>query len=392
MNTVMIIAGESSGELYGSLLAKALKRKWPDSHLIGVGGERMREAEVVLVSGISDAFGLVEAVSAFRKIRVAFGKTVSALKESRPDVLILIDYPDFNLKVAKTAKSLGIKILYYVSPQVWAWRKGRVRKIASLVDRMAVVLPFEEDVYKHAGLACEFVGHPILEEIETLLGTGLRERGEKSRKSLKAALGFDAEKPLMSLLPGSRPSELGRHLPLMREVVREFRNDRPMKAGKDCQFCMPLAPNTDEERYGAYLKSIRQEGVVVRKGESVRVLGASDLAVVTSGTATLQTALLEVPMVVVYKLSPITYFLGKRIIKVKYISLVNLLADKGVVAELIQKRANPEEIMKEVRMILFDEKYREDMIRHFREIKGPFLGKSASERVADIVMEMAEKE
>ena len=176
----------------------------------------------------------------------------------------------------------------------------------------------------------------------------------------------------------------------MREVVRKFKSD-PRVKGKDYQLCMPLAPNTDEERYRTYLESIREEGVVVRKGESVRVLGASDLAVVASGTATLQTALLEVPMVVIYKLSPITYFLGKRIIKVKHISLVNLLAGRGVVAELVQKRANPEEIMKELRIILFDEKYRGDMIRYLRAIKGPFLGKRASERVAKIVMEMAGK-
>jgi lipid-A-disaccharide synthase len=391
MNTVMIIAGESSGELYGSLLAKALKRKRPESRLIGVGGERMREAGVDLVSGISDAFGLVEAVSAYRKIRVAFRRAVSALKESRPDVLVLIDYPDFNLKVAKIAKSFGIKILYYVSPQVWAWRKGRVKTIAGLVDRMAVVLPFEENLYRHAGLPCEFVGHPILEEIEAVLGTDLREQRDENRKSLKAALGFDADKPLLSLLPGSRPSELGRHLPLMREVVRKFKSDSRVK-GRDYQFCMPLAPNTYEERYEAYLGRLRKEGVVVRKGESVKVLGSSDLAVVASGTATLQTALLEVPMVVIYKLSPMTYFLGKLIIKVKHISLVNLLAGRGVVAELIQRRANPEEIMKELERIFLDEKYREDMIRYLRAIKGPFLGKRASERVAEIVMEMAEKD
>jgi len=391
MNTVMIIAGESSGELYGSLLAKALKRKRPDSRLIGVGGERMREAEVELVSGISDAFGIVEAVSAFRKIRIAFRKTINALKEFRPDVLVLIDYPDFNLKVAKTAKSLGIKILYYVSPQVWAWRKGRVRKIASLVDRMAVVLPFEEKLYGHVGLPSEFVGHPILEEIEAVLGRDLTEQADENRRLFKAALGFDTNRPLLSLLPGSRPSELVRHLPLMREVVGKFRSDPSMK-GKDYQFCMPLAPNTDEERYRSDMEAIMADGVVVSKGESVRVLGASDMAVVTSGTATFQAALLEVPMVVVYKLSPITYLLGKLIIKVKHISLVNLLAGRGVVAELIQKRANPGEIMKELGMILFDEEYRKDMIRHFREIKGPFLGKRASERVADIVMEMAEKE
>ena len=389
MNTIMIIAGESSGELYGSLLAKALKRKSPESRLIGVGGERMRDAGMELVSGTSDAFGLIEALSAIPKIKIAFRKTIDAMEESKPDVIVLIDYPDFNLRIAEKAKSLGIKRLYYVSPQVWAWRKGRVKKIASLVDRMAVVLPFEENIYRHVGLTCEFVGHPMLEEIENVLGTDLREKRDESRKSLRVALGFDMERPLLSLLPGSRPSELGRHLPLMTEVVRKFKSGTGGKAGRDCQFCMPLAPNTDQDKYASYLEAIRNEGVSVMKGESVRALGASDLAVVASGTATLQTALLEVPMVVIYRLSPMTYSLGKRIIKVKYISLVNLLADREVVVELIQKRANPEEITGELEKMLLDEKYREEMICHLREIKAPFLGRKASERVAEIAMEMA---
>ncbi len=162
----MIVSGESSGELYGSLLARALRNKWPDVHIIGIGGQRMSEAGVELISHISDAFGIFKAVASLRKLKTAFDNAVEALRKFRPDVLVLIDYPDFNLKVAKEAKSLGIKVLYYVSPQVWAWRKGRVRKIASLVNRMAVLLPFEEKIYKDAGLPCEFVGHPILEEIE----------------------------------------------------------------------------------------------------------------------------------------------------------------------------------------------------------------------------------
>ena len=169
MNTVMIIAGESSGELYGSLLARELKQRDPDMHIIGVGGQRMQEAGVELISAISDAFGLVEAVASLQKIKETYKRVVAAMKEQSPQVLVLIDYPDFNLKVAGKAKSLGIPILYYVSPQVWAWRKGRVKKIAKLVNRMAVILPFEEKLYRDAGVPCEFVGHPIMEEIETVL-------------------------------------------------------------------------------------------------------------------------------------------------------------------------------------------------------------------------------
>jgi lipid-A-disaccharide synthase len=396
----MIITGESSGELYGSLLAKALKGKWSDLRIIGVGGERMNEAGVDLVSRTSDAFGLVEAVSAYRRVKATFDKTVKIMKKVMPDVLVLIDYPDFNLKVAKIAKAIGIKILYYVSPQVWAWRKGRIKKIVSLVDRMAVILPFEEKIYKDAGMPCEFVGHPILEEIESVLQSsgafsiqstthGHSVFNKKLRTYFKTALGLDPNKPLLSLLPGSRPSELDRLLPLMIGIVRQFKSDPEIDSGKDYQFCIPLAYNTNERKYNSHLKAFEYEGLVIKKGESVRVLAASDMAVVASGTATLQTAILEVPMVVIYKLFPATYQLGKLIVNVKHISLVNILSGREVVTELLQDKANPDEIVKELKKIMFDTKHRENMLGYYRLIKGPFIGKRASDRVAEIVMEMA---
>ena len=387
----MIIAGESSGELYGSLLAKELKRQWPDLHIVGIGGSRMSEAGVELIARTSDAFGLMEAVSSLRRVRAAFSSAVSALKTYKPGVLVLIDYPDFNFRVGKIAKSLGIKILYYVSPQVWAWRKGRVKKIAGFVDRMAVILPFEEELYRAAGVPCEFVGHPILEEIGEVFekaGNGQITDAEL-RASFKAALGLDPNKPVLSLLPGSRPSELTRHLPLMVEVVRAFKSDPELHPRKDYQFCMPLAPNTDETKYGRFLEALRQEGVVINKGESVRTVASSDMAVVASGTATLQTALLEVPMVVIYKLSALSYHLGKRILDVKHISLVNILSGSEVVKELIQDRANPQEIMEELKRIAFDPLYRDNMILHYKKMKEPFSGKSTSKRVAEMVMELA---
>lgn len=423
MNTVMILAGESSGELYGSLLAKALRRKWPNVHLIGIGGNRMQEAGVELIARTSDAFGLIEAVSSIGKIRTALRKAREALHEFKPSILIPIDYPDFNLKVAAMAKPLGVKIVYYVSPQVWAWRRGRIKKIADLVDRMMVILPFEQKLYEDTGVESEFVGHPVLEEIDEILREAVShevnffqtvnnppihplekggKQGFEKAKSMrmwslspeiktyfKSALGFNPERPLLSVLPGSRPSELNRHLPLIAEVIRQFRQDPQVPSAIHYQFCIPLAPNTDEEHYRPYLEDLRRQDVVIRRGETVRVLAASDLAVVASGTATLQTALLEVPMVVIYKLSPLTYQLGKRVVKVRYISLINLLSGKEVVQELLQKRANPDEIVKELRKIMSDTQYREDMIAEFTMIKRQFSGKNPSERVAEVVMEMA---
>lgn len=411
----MIVAGESSGELYGSLLAKEMKRKKPDVHIMGVGGEKMNKAGVELISSISDAFGLLEAVSVYRKVQAAFKKTVDAIKKSRPDVLVLIDYPDFNIKVAKVAKSAGVKILYYVSPQVWAWRKSRVKKIASIVDKIAVILPFEEKIYRKAGVPCEFVGHPILEEIEAVLEEarsknldvranhppspplirGGLEGGfspnSELRTYFKTVLGLDSDKPLLSLLPGSRHNELNRLLPLIVDVVKQFKSDPEINSVKDYQFCIPLALNTDERKYSLYLDALKQEGVIINKGESVRVLASSDMAVVASGTATLQAAFLEVPMVVVYKLSPLTYQLGKQIVKVNHISLVNILSGRQVVTELLQKRANTEDIIKELKKIIFDTNYREDMLNYYRLIKEPFSGKRASERVAELVIEMADQ-
>jgi lipid-A-disaccharide synthase len=413
MNTVMIITGESSGELYGSLLAQALKNKYPDVHILGVGGDRMSKSGVELISRISGAFGLTELLTALKDLKVTFKGTTEAIKKFMPHVLVLIDYPDFNIKVAEFAKTLGIKILYYVSPQVWAWRKGRIKKIASLVDRMAVVLPFEAEIYRKAGVPCEFVGHPIVEEIEAVLQSinspsspftknppsppfnkgacdELSRVGNggiidsEFRAFFKTSLDLEANLPLLSLLPGSRPHELKRLLPLMIEVVRKLK-----KTFSNYQFCIPLAPNTDEEKYSHYLEILKQEGAVVKKGESIRALAASDMAVIASGTATLQAAFLEVPMVVVYRLSPSSYFLGRLLIDVKYISLVNILSGRGVVPELLQQRASPEGIIRELKKILADMPYKEEMINYYRLIKEPFLGLRASKRVTEIIGEMA---
>jgi lipid-A-disaccharide synthase len=374
-DTVLIVTGETSGELYGALLASALRERRPDIRIIGIGGERMKEAGVELIAGISSAFGIAEALSAVTSLRETYRKAVEALQNDKPSLLVLIDYPDFNLKLAAEAGKRQIKILYYVSPQVWAWRRRRVKKIARLVDRMAVILPFEEAIYKGAGLPCEFVGHPVFDEIRKV---------KIDKPVLKRELGLDGERPLLSLLPGSRPHELERLLPVISDVVREFRKEFP-----HFQFCVPFAPNTDLARYGTIINSLRSEGVVINRGESLKTLAASDYAVVASGTASLQAVLLGVPIVVIYKLFPLTYLLGRLIVKVKHISLVNILSGEEVVRELLQSEVTAQKIMDEMRKIMTDERYREKMAAAYDRVKSMFLSKSASARVAEMVLQTA---
>lgn len=371
----MIVAGETSGDLYGALLAEALNKKVPHLRVIGIGGERMQAARVELFSGISSAFGLTEALSSLKSLKETFRKASDAFRTFRPSVVVLIDYPDFNLRLAAEARKQNIPVLYYVSPQVWAWRQGRVTKIAKLVDRMAVILPFEEQIYRDTGLDAEFVGHPILDEMRQI---------QPDKKSLKAELGLDPERQLISLLPGSRPHELERLLPLLLDTVKRSKQDLP-----GYQYCLPFAPNSDLIQHKSLIDALQHEGVTINKGKSLKTLAASDYAVIASGTATLQAVLLGLPLVVVYKVFPLTFWLGKRIIKVKHVSLVNILSNREVVRELLQKDATVENIMLELKRMMTDTAYRSQMQKAYDEVRKVFAEKNASDRVSDMVIEMA---
>ncbi len=364
---VMISAGEASGELYGALLSKEIKKNWPDTEIFGIGGPRMESEGVALIAPISHSFGIIEVVKHLGEIRRSFKKAKEALLNKRPDILVLIDYPDFNIPLAKKAKSAGIPILYYVSPQVWAWRRGRVKKIASLVDKIAVLFPFEVDYYKDTGLPCEFVGHPVAETINI----------NQTKEELKQTLGLSPHKPVITLLPGSRPTELQRHLPLLKKVALKIHNEFP-----EFQIVVPLAQGTElTEELMDYITVIKN-----RTGEAV---ACSEASAVASGTATLETALLETPLVVFYKLSPFTFFFAKLLAKVKYISLVNLLSGEKVVEELIQKDAAPDKIFSELKKILKDTSYRSDMISKLKKIRETMGKRRASAKVASIVGETA---
>jgi lipid-A-disaccharide synthase len=406
LERLMIVSGESSGDLYGALLAKTLKDRNPDITIIGVGGDRMQTAGVNLISRISSSFGITEAIKTYSEIKRTFKKVVSALKSFNPQVIVLIDYPDFNMRVAREAKKLGIKVLYYVSPQVWAWRKGRVNTLGKLVDKMAVILPFEEEIYRNANIPCEFVGHPVMDEIrEVISGVRSQESGVRSldieqqeiKIKVRKELRLMPDRPVMTLMPGSRAHEIKKLLPVMSDVIREMKERYP-----DYQFVMPIAPNLSHDALSVMDElrgqSLSEKGTVPLHAlhfthHAIKTLIASDLAVIASGTATLQAAILGVPTVVVYKLSPLTYFIGRLIVKVKHISLVNILLDYlegqgSRIKELLQKDANTENIVEELSKIIADLNYRGEMASQMKRVRELFLDREASSRAAGIVEEM----
>jgi lipid-A-disaccharide synthase len=364
---VMISAGEASGELYGALLSREIKKKWPETEIMGIGGSHMEDAGVKLIASMSSAIGFTETIKHWRQIIKSYKKAKEVLVTQRPDILVLIDYPEFNIALAKKAKSAGIPILYYVSPQVWAWRSGRVHKIASLVNKMAVLFPFEVDIYKNIGLECEFVGHPVAETIDINI----------DKEELKKKLGLDPHKGVITILPGSRPTEIKKHHFLVKELAEKIHNEFPQ-----VQIVIPLVS-------GTVIDSALPVYVKVLYDLTNEAVACSDASAVASGTATLQTALLGTPMVVFYRLSPLTVFFVKLLVKVKFISLVNLLSGKEVVLELIQNNATAEKIFLELKRIICDHDYRQNMLSHLHKIKERMGEKTASKRVATIVGTLA---
>jgi len=363
----MIVAGEASGELYGALLSRAVKKTWPETEIIGIGGNRMKKEGVRLIASISSALGLSETIRHWRQIMTSFKSAKEALTKQRPDVLVLIDYPDFNIALAKKAKAAGIPILYYVSPQVWAWRAKRVKKIASLVNKMAVLFPFEVEIYKDAGLPCEFVGHPIAETIDA----------NQTKDVLKRKLGLDPERKVISLLPGSRPAEIDRHESLIKEAAQKIHRELP-----EIQIVIPIVSGTN-------LSQECPDYVNVIYDRTSEVVSCSEAIAVASGTATLEAALIGTPMVVFYKLSNLTVFFGKLLLKVKFISLVNILSGKEVVRELIQNDASAGNIFTELKRILTDPEYRQNMVLNLHKISELMGRKTASTRVASMIGELA---
>jgi lipid-A-disaccharide synthase len=359
-----IIAGEASGDLHGSNLVKEIRKLDHEAVLRGWGGDLMQAAGVEVVKHYRDlAFmGFTEVI---RNLPTIF-RNLSFCKKDittfQPDVLVLVDYPGFNLRIAKWAKENGFRIVYYISPPVWAWKEGRVKSIRRIVDRMLVILPFEKEFYRKWEYNVVYVGHPLVQVIQEF---------KASHPS-----GAAGDKPVIALLPGSRKQEIAKKLPVMLAASRSFPQYR---------FMIAKAPSLDNEFYAGFLAGYPEVGAV--ENQTYALLSQAKAALVTSGTATLETALFGVPEVVCYKGSSISYQIAKRLIKIKYISLVNLIMDKKVVTELIQDEMTTENIVTELGAILNDRARILELEKDYRALYELLQqGGNASERAAQEIL------
>jgi len=372
--TVLIVAGEASGDLHGAHLVREMKAIDPSLSFCGVGGRNLEAEGVRLVARSSEmaVVGLTEVFSKLRFIVGVYFRLRGMLRAGKPDLVILIDYPDFNLRLASEAKRAGIPVFYYISPQVWAWRKNRIHRIRQVVDRMAVILPFEKEVYAEMGVDVDFVGHPLLDAVNR----------SRSRTEALAAFGLRDARPIVALLPGSREKEVTSLLPEMAGAAGILVRDFP-----DAQFLLPLAETVDPALVRGILRG-HAVPVTVLPGQMYDAVGISDAAMVASGTATLETALLGTPMVIAYRISPLTAAVGRRVIRVKHIGLVNLIAGKTLVPELVQDDVNAARLAAEVKAILADRQRSDVMRSELAAIRRKLGEPGAARRAAELAVDL----
>jgi lipid-A-disaccharide synthase len=371
----MISCGEPSGDLYAGALAVEIRRRQPDAAIFGLGGQRLMAGGGELIAdyrGLS-VTGLVEAIRVLPKSLSVFNRLVDAARTERPQALVVIDFPDFNFRLAAAVKKLGVPIIYYISPQLWAWRKSRMQVMKRIADRVLVIFPFEEQIYRDAGVPVQFVGHPLVDLA----------RAQEPKDSFLREIGLDPGRPIVALLPGSRPNEVERLLPVMRDAVAKISAAMPA-----AQFVTARAPSLDDRLFAnTKWNGIRPVEVLARTDD---VLAISDVAITASGTATVQAALHGRPMVVVYRLSPLTYRLGRRFLLVKNVAMVNLIAGRRLVPELIQENCTADNIAAETLSLLTNPERAEDTRRGLADVRAKLGGPGASGRAAEAVLEIAE--
>jgi lipid-A-disaccharide synthase len=360
-----IIAGEASGDLHGSNLIREIKKRDPRAEIRCWGGEKMEEAGAVLVKHYRDlAFmGFVEVIKNIRTIFNNLSFCKKDIAAFQPDTLILIDYPGFNLRIAAWAKQQAIKVHYYISPQIWAWKENRVHAIKKNVDRMLVILPFEKAFYQKWDYAVDYVGHPLVEVIDRFKASGKKLENKKDKK-------------IIALLPGSRKQEILVKLPIMLKVASHF---------PEYEFIVAKAPGLPDEFYDGLLSAYKNVGYV--SNQTYELLESAEAAIVTSGTATLETALFGTPEVICYKGSKISYEIAKRLVKIKYICLVNLIMDKEVVKELIQDDLTEKNLVEELNKILFDAARKKQLAEDYTTLKNLLkAGGDASANAASLIV------
>ena len=370
---VMLVVGEASGDVHGAHLVKALSRREPTLRFFGVGGEQLKRTSFEALLDVSEisGMGFVELAGHLRNIWRAYGILRCAIRERRPDLLVLIDFPEFNLRLAKLAKKLMIPVLYYISPQVWAWRQGRIRHIARYVDHMAVVFPFEVPFYKSRKVKVSFVGHPLLDIV----------RSRVPREAVLARFALDAGKRTIAILPGSRKGEVSYHLPILLEAAVRLSKELQL------QFLVIRASTVERKDVESALKQISLKIPIV-EDQRYDALNACDLAWTASGTATLETALLLKPMIVVYRLSWLTYALARMLVKIRHVGIVNIMAGKEVVPELLQSDFTAARVAKKTSRLLENRDLRESMVKKLVALREKLGTPGAADRVANIALSM----
>ena len=373
MTRLLLSCGEASGDLYAGALVDALRRREPDIEVFGLGSERFAAAGGRLIAdyhGMS-VTGLAEALSVVPRSIATLRKLTRAAREHKPHALVVIDYPDFNFRLMRFIKRQGIPVIYYISPQLWAWRPARIKLMKRSVDRVLPIFPFEAEIYQRQNMDVRFVGHPLIDLAKPQL----------TRDAFLKKLNLDPSKPVLALLPGSRKNELERLAPVIAKAVPAIAAEVP-----GVQFVVARAPNLNDGLF----ESFGLSGVTLRiaDGRTDDVLNACDAVVTASGTATVQTALHGKPMVVLYKLSPTTYRLGKGLARVDMYAMVNLIAGRRIVVELIQDDCTPDGVTAEAVRIMTDQPYRAAMIAALDDVRRQLGGPGASDRAAEAILEM----
>lgn len=366
---IYISAGEASGDLLGGGLAMALLRKNPLLKLTGMGGPHMAQAGVDLKFDANrlSVVGIVEIITHLPIILATLRKIKRYLTTQKPDLIVLIDFPETHLRISKMAKKLNIPVLFYVSPQIWAWRASRIKQIKATIDHMAVLFAFEEKIYQNAEVPVTFVGHPLKDSVKPSI----------SRKLAYRFFDLNTTEPIITLLPGSRTGEIKRHLPLLIQTAQQIEK----KIGQ-VQFALPIAAHLDL----ALIKKQLPQNIRPIQHHLYDLLQITDAAVAVSGTVTLEVALMQVPLCVIYRVNSLTYWLAKHLATVSQIGLCNIVAQKNIAKEFIQRKATPDNISEEIMTILSDTNYREQIKTDLKDLKALLGSGSASEKVADIAL------
>ena len=371
---ILVSAGEASGDLYASLLVDELRKQWPDAEFFGCTGPRLRASGVrTIVDAASLAVvGLLEVVGHIPRVYGEYRKLIAAAREEKPDLAILTDSPDFHLRAAKRLHKLGVPVVYLVAPQVWAWRKGRIRQMRRTLDRVLCIFPFEEPFFRAAGVKATYIGHPLAGLVRPSL----------SREAFFRKHNFDFARPLIAVLPGSRRGESARHLPALWDAVRLLNGDRRMN------WVLPASATAGA---GFFRDRLNGAPVTVIEGESWDAMAHADLALAASGTVTVEAALLGTPMVTYYKVTTPSWLAGKFLVDVPFYCMVNLIAGRAVVPELMQNEMTGERIAAEARRLLVDDAARATMKAGLAEVRARLAGgEAAPRRAAAIVQEILE--